>query len=74
MPIQKILPEQSIGRGLRKMFSLDIHETLSVIGTPAFIEFVESLKTEGVEFQYSPMGKGKRGKKPNHCGSGQRKP
>lgn len=60
----KILPEQAIGRGLRKMFSLDVHETLSVIGTPAFIEFVESLKTEGVEFQYSPMGKGKRGKNP----------
>ena len=46
------------------MFSSDVHETLSVIGTPAFIEFVESLKTEGVEFQYSPMGKGKRGKNP----------
>lgn len=60
----KILPEQAIGRGLRKMFSLDVHETLSVIGTPAFIEFVESLKSEGVEFQYSPMGKGKRGKNP----------
>lgn len=60
----KILPEQAIGRGLRKMFSLDVQETLSVIGTPAFIEFVESLKTEGVEFQYSPMGKGKRGKTP----------
>jgi type III restriction enzyme len=60
----KILPEQAIGRGLRKMFSLDVQETLSVIGTPAFIEFVESLKTEGVEFQYSPMGTGKRGKNP----------
>lgn len=60
----KILPEQAIGRGLRKMFSLDVQETLSVIGTPAFIEFVESLKTEGVEFQYSPMGAGKRGKNP----------
>ncbi|MGM0932946.1 MAG: DEAD/DEAH box helicase family protein [Bacteroidota bacterium] len=60
----KILPEQAIGRGLRKMFSLDVRETLSVIGTPAFIEFVESLKTEGVEFQYSPMGAGKRGKNP----------
>lgn len=60
----RILPEQAIGRGLRKMFSLDVQETLSVIGTPAFIEFVESLKTEGVEFQYSPMGAGKRGKNP----------
>ena len=69
----KILPEQAIGRGLRKMFSLDVHETLSVIGTPAFIEFVESLKTEGVEFQYSPMGKGMV-VKTHYCGSGQRKP
>jgi len=60
----KILPEQTIGRGLRKMFSLDIPEKLVVVGTPAFLEFVESLKTEGVEFQYSPMGKGSKGKSP----------
>ena len=60
----KILPEQTIGRGLRKMFSLDIPEKLVVVGTPAFLEFVESLKTEGVEFQYSPMGKGSKGKAP----------
>jgi type III restriction enzyme len=37
---------------------------LVVVGTPAFLEFVESLKTEGVEFQYSPMGKGTKGKSP----------
>jgi type III restriction enzyme len=60
----KILPEQTIGRGLRKMFSLDMPEKLVVVGTPAFLEFVESLKTEGVEFQYSPMGKGSKGKAP----------
>ncbi len=60
----KILPEQTIGRGLRKMFSLDIPEKLVVVGTPAFLEFVESLKSEGVEFQYSPMGKGSKGKAP----------
>ena len=60
----KILPEQTIGRGLRKMFSLDTPENLFVVGTPAFLEFVESLKTEGVEFQYSPMGKGTKGKSP----------
>ncbi len=60
----KILPEQTIGRGLRKMFSLDQPEQLVVVGTPAFLEFVESLKTEGVEFQYSPMGKGTKGKSP----------
>lgn len=60
----KILPEQTIGRGLRKMYSLDMPEKLVVVGTPAFLEFVESLKTEGVEFQYSPMGKGSKGKSP----------
>lgn len=60
----KILPEQTIGRGLRKMFPLDTPENLVVVGTPAFLEFVESLKTEGVEFQYSPMGQGTKGKSP----------
>jgi len=60
----KILPEQTIGRGLRKMFSLDTPENLVVVGTSAFLEFVESLKTEGIEFQYSPMGKGSKGKSP----------
>ncbi|MCU0286330.1 MAG: DEAD/DEAH box helicase family protein, partial [Acidobacteria bacterium] len=52
----KILPEQTLGRGLRKMFSLDIKEELVVVGTSAFIEFVEELKTEGVTFQTRPMG------------------
>jgi type III restriction enzyme len=60
----QILPEQTIGRGLRKMFSFDTQEKLVVVGTPAFLEFVESLKTEGVEFQYSPMGKGTKGHSP----------
>ncbi len=62
--VSKILPEQTIGRGLRKMFSLDTPEKLVVVGTHAFLEFVESLTTEGVEFQYSPMGAGTRGKSP----------
>lgn len=53
-----ILPEQTIGRGLRKMFSLDVPEELVVLGTPAFIEFVESIRTEGVELGYRPMGTG----------------
>ena len=60
----KILPEQTIGRGLRKMYSLDTPEKLVVVGTPAFLEFVEGLKTEGVEFQYSPMGGSSKGKNP----------
>lgn len=60
----KILPEQTIGRGLRKMFSLETPEKLVVVGTPAFLEFVEELKSEGVEFQYSAMGQGSKGKSP----------
>ncbi len=60
----QILPEQTIGRGLRKMFDLKTPEKLVVVGTQAFLEFVESLKSEGVEFQYSPMGKGTRSKSP----------
>ena len=63
----KILPEQTIGRGLRRMFpndGYDQQEKLVVIGTNAFLEFVEGLKAEGVEFQYSPMGKGTKGKAP----------
>lgn len=60
----QILPEQTIGRGLRKMFSLDQKEELVVIGTQPFLEFVESLKTEGVTFDYLPMGIGTRAKVP----------
>ena len=47
----KILPEQTLGRGLRRMyFGTDTKETVSVMGTPAFMEFVESIQTEGVSF------------------------
>jgi len=60
----QILPEQTLGRGLRKMFPMDVKEELVVIGTDAFIEFVESIKTEGVEFQYRPMGGGGTGVSP----------
>ncbi|WP_222102187.1 DEAD/DEAH box helicase [Candidatus Propionivibrio aalborgensis] len=56
----KILPEQTLGRGLRRMyFGSDIAETVSVMGTPAFIEFVESIQqTDGVSFERVPMGGG----------------
>jgi len=55
-----ILPEQTLGRGLRRMyFGSDTPEHVSVLGTKAFMEFVESIKTEGVEFERKPMGKGK---------------
>ncbi len=55
-----ILPEQTIGRGLRRMyFGNDaVRETVSVMGTPAFMEFVESIQTEGVTFEHVPMGGG----------------
>lgn len=52
-----ILPEQTLGRGLRRMyFGNDQSEYVSVMGTDAFIEFVESIKSEGVEFERKPMG------------------
>lgn len=54
-----ILPEQTLGRGLRRMyFGTDTQEKVSVMGTPAFMEFVESIQREGVEFEYKPMGAG----------------
>ncbi len=51
-----ILPEQTIGRGLRRMFPELPDEELAVIGTDAFMDFVESIKKEGVELSYRPMG------------------
>ena len=58
----RILPEQTLGRGLRRMyFGSDVPEHVSVVGTPAFIEFVESIRSEGVEFERRPMGPGSGG-------------
>lgn len=52
-----ILPEQTLGRGLRRMYlGSDLPEYVSVMGTPAFMEFVESLQSEGVTFERVPMG------------------
>ena len=59
-----ILPEQTLGRGLRLMYSGAIEETVSVIGTDAFMEFVESIKSEGVELERQPMGSGTKPKAP----------
>lgn len=53
----QILPEQALGRGLRRMFrGEDVREKVSVIGTQAFIDFVEQIKVEGVELEYGQMG------------------
>jgi len=54
-----ILPEQTLGRGLRRMYrDQDISEFVSVVGTQAFMEFVESIKDEGVELERREMGEG----------------
>ena len=53
----KILPEQTLGRGLRRMFrGQPVQEKVSIIGTDAFIAFVEGIKSEGVDLEYQPMG------------------
>jgi len=53
----QILPEQTLGRGLRRMFrGQPVVEKVSVLGTSAFMDFVESIKNEGVELEYAPMG------------------
>jgi type III restriction enzyme len=53
----RILPEQTLGRGLRRMyFGSDQRETVSVMGTQPFMDFVESLQTEGVTFERAAMG------------------
>ncbi len=52
-----ILPEQTLGRGLRRMyFGSDQRETISVMGTPAFMDFVESIQSEGVTLERVAMG------------------
>lgn len=55
-----ILPEQTLGRGLRRMYfgREGVKETVSVMGTPAFMDFVESIQREGVSFERVPMGGG----------------
>ncbi len=59
-----ILPEQTLGRGLRKMYPGGVPEQVSVVGTPAFMEFVESIQAEGVELERKAMGTGTKPKSP----------
>lgn len=59
-----ILPEQTLGRGLRKMYRESVEEYVSVVGTDAFMEFVESIQAEGVELKRSAMGTGTKPKTP----------
>lgn len=60
-----ILPEQTLGRGLRRMYrGPDLPELVSVVGTDAFMDFVESIKSEGVELERRKMGEGTAPKAP----------
>lgn len=60
-----ILPEQTLGRGLRRMYKdPTLPELVSVVGTDAFMDFVESIKSEGVELEHKKMGVGSEPKAP----------
>ncbi|MDN5872964.1 MAG: DEAD/DEAH box helicase family protein [Sinobacteraceae bacterium] len=59
-----ILPEQTLGRGLRKMVPGGVEEYVSVVGTDAFMDFVESIQAEGVELERKAMGEGTKPKTP----------
>lgn len=59
-----ILPEQTLGRGLRKMYPGGLEEYVSVVGTDAFMDFVESIQAEGVELERAAMGEGTKPKTP----------
>mgnify|MGYP003796952349 CR=1 FL=1 len=60
-----ILPEQTLGRGLRRMYrDQDVTEYVSVVGTDAFMDFVESIRSEGVELERRKMGEGTKPKAP----------
>ena len=59
-----ILPEQTLGRGLRKMYPGGVEEYVSVVGTDAFMDFVESIQAEGVELERKAMGEDTRAKTP----------
>jgi type III restriction enzyme len=59
-----ILPEQTLGRGLRKMYPGQIEEYVSVVGTDAFMSFVEQIQAEGVVLERKPMGPGTEAKTP----------
>jgi type III restriction enzyme len=60
----KILPEQTLGRGLRKMYPGGVEEYVSVVGTNAFMDFVESIQAEGVVLERKAMGEGTPAKTP----------
>ncbi len=46
------------------MYPGDVEEYVSVVGTNAFMEFVESIQAEGVVLERKPMGEGTEPKTP----------
>ena len=42
----------------------DVQEKVSVVGTSAFMDFVEGIRNEGVELESRPMGEGSTGAGP----------
>ncbi len=59
-----ILPEQTLGRGLRRMYPNAVNESVSVVGTKAFMDFIEQIQEEGVELERQPMGEATKPKTP----------
>ena len=59
-----ILPEQTLGRGLRRMYLNEVNESVSVVGTNAFMDFVEQIQEEGIELERQAMGEGTKPKAP----------
>ena len=60
-----ILPEQTLGRGIRCMYpGSGTKEFVSVVGTDAFMTFIESIQIEGVELEHKAMGEGTKPKTP----------
>ncbi len=54
-----------MARGLRRMYrDPELPELVSVVGTDAFMDFVESIKSEGVELEHQKMGEGTGPKAP----------
>ena len=52
----EILPEQTLGRGLRKMYGQEAKEEVTLIGTKNFIDFIKKIDKEGVEVEEVTLG------------------
>ena len=56
------------------MYLNGVEEYVSVVGTDAFMEFVESIQAEGVELEHRPMGEGAKPNTPLVIEVGRREP